>query len=153
MAQFEFKITSDDAGEMAGLMDKLFGKHVHVTATTTKPINTPTEAPDVYVEPEAEVVRRKRRTKAELEAADQPAAEAPAPAPAAAQEEAETADEPEPEVTLDMVKALGSKALGVIKASGVAAIFKSHGKGAESFGSLPPETYSAVYTALNEAMA
>jgi hypothetical protein len=148
MAQFEFKITSDDAGEMAGLMDKLFGKHVHVTATAAKPINTPTDAPDVGLE--AEVVRRKRRTKAELEAADQPAAEAPAPAAAP---EPEVADEPEEEVTLDMVKALGSKAMGVIKASGVAAIFKSHGKGAESFGSLPPETYGAVYTALNEAMA
>ena len=154
MAQFEFRISSEDENEIAGLMRKLFGAAPVMNVPQAKPF---TDAPHISakeVEPEEEVeqpVRRTRRTKAQMEADN--AVEADEPAAEPVNQSPNEADEPEREITLDMVKKLGSKAMETIKASGVAAIFKSHGGGAESFGSLKPETYSAVYTAFEEVLA
>ena len=158
MAQFEFRISSDDEGEIAGLMLRLFEKHTMPAAKSAVPAAKPmTDAPHISakeVEPEEEVeqpVRRTRRTKAQMEADN--AVEADEPAAEPVDQSPNEADESEREITLDMVKKLGSKAMETIKASGVAAIFKSHGGGAESFGSLKPETYGAVYTAFEEVLA
>lgn len=149
MAQFEFKITSEDAEEIAGLMDKLFGRHPVPKATTARISEVAPDDGDPLddAQSDPEPIRR-NRTKTK-----------PAPAKVEAEPEAAHATPPieelddEPEVTLDMVKAVGSKAMGVIKASGVAAIFQRFGDGAESFGGLPPETYAAVHAALTEAIA
>ena len=154
MAQFRFEIVSEDEGEMAGLMRRLFVHDAYVPRAATTDVNpsglsrmsevAPDDG-DAYEEEapaNPEPPRRKRRTKAEMDADKEVVAE---------DDPAE--DEPASEVTLDMVKAVGSKAMGVIKASGVAAILKAHGGGAESFGGIDPATYGAVYTALNEALA
>lgn len=154
MAQFEFKITSEDAEEIAGLMDKLFGRHPVAAAPRAATARISEVAPDDgdpldEAQSDPEPIRR-NRTKTK-----------PAPAKVEAEPEPEAVHatppieelDDEPEVTLDMVKAVGSKAMGVIKASGVAAIFQRFGDGAESFGGLPPETYAAVHAALTEAIA
>lgn len=153
MAEFTFTIRSEDEKEMSGLMVRLFGHgvsdpnflgvRVPAKSTLTHPDD---DAQDETVTPAAEPVRRTRRTKAEI------AATALEQDEAKVEEAANATDEPAEEITLDMVRAAGSKAMGIIKASGVNAIFKSVGGGAETFGSLQPDFYGAVYDALIEAV-
>ena len=137
MARFTFTIESEEEQEMASLMGRMF---VHPDTPKRAHLSSPLTHPDD--EAEAAPFRRTRRTKAEMaEAAEAPPAEV----------DVEDEEVPAVEVTLDMVKAEGSKAMGAIKAGGVAAIFTKHGGGAESFGSLKPQHYAAVHAALVEA--
>ena len=154
MAQFEFKITSDDAGEMSALMDKLFGRHSASAAPAATRMSevAPDDGDPMEDAQEDPPAIRRNRTKAAPKPPVAKVEPEPEVAPADASPLADEADD-EPEVTLNMVKDVGSKAMGVIKASGVAAIFQRCGNGAESFGALPPETYAAVHAALTEAIA
>ena len=147
MAKFTFTIESDEEAEISGLMIRLFN-HKATTAPQIKSTLThpDDDAQDETVTPAAEPVRRTRRTRAEI------AATALEQDEVKVEEEANAPDEPAEEITLDMVRTAGSKAMGVIKASGVNAIFKSVGGGAETFGSLQPDYYNAVYAALIEAV-
>ena len=148
MAKFTFTIESDEEAEISGLMIRLFNHKAttapQVKSTLTHPDDD--DAQDETVTPAAEPVRRTRRTKAEIAAAALEQDEAKV------EEAANATDEPAEEITLDMVRAAGSEAMGIIKASGVNAIFKSVGGGAETFGSLQPDFYGAVYDALIEAV-
>ena len=150
MARFTFTIESEDEGEMSGLMVRLFAHTDTIKSAASKvkavPVSTLTHPADddiVESEPSSpEPVRRTRRTKAEMaEAAAEPSAEV----------DVEGEEVPATEVTLDMVKAEGSKAMGTIKASGVTTIFAKHGGGAETFAALKPQHYAAVHDALVQA--
>ena len=174
MAKFTFTIESDEMGEMSSLLGKLFAGHAEIKAAPApKPKPAPEPVPSTLTHPDdeevsftgpveviAEVQRRTRRTQAQI-AADNAAKAPPAVEPKFDTVEDEVEPEVEPEVdvepaeldaTLDMVRAAGSKAMGLIKASGVSEIFKQHGGGAETFGSLQPDRYNAVYAALVEAV-
>jgi len=128
MARFTFTIESEEEHEMSGLMVRLFNHK----QTFPAPVQSVEEA----TMPEVRTPKAKA---------------APKPKP----EVVEVAEEPvvdtEAEITFQMVKDAGSVAMGKIKASGVAAIMKQHGGGAETFAGLDPSYFEAVYAAFNEA--
>ena len=128
MARFTFTIESEEEHEMSGLMVRLFNHK----QTTPAPVQSVEEA----TMPEVRTPK--------VKAAPKPKAEV-----------VEVAEEPvvdtEAEITFQMVKDAGSVAMGKIKASGVAAIMKQHGGGAETFAGLDPSYFEAVYAAFNEA--
>lgn len=143
MAKFSMHIDSDDEIEMSALMVRLFSGHTPAYSERQMPAaaRASKAAPvEEVVEEEVAKPAPKPRAKPALKVVE-----------AEREDEREVVEEDAAdEITLAMVKAAGSQAMSnpAIKSSGVAAILKEFGDGAESFGAIDEKYYLAVYNAL-----